>query len=139
MHELFPDWYRQVAVEPTPDRLESRWGAVAELSATTDDDAPLALELVRLAFDRRLQEETRGRLVEHFRKGDAAFPARENDLELRILASAAVVDILTRSSDTADATGLAVTGASFAGHKAVVDDVRRAGRGVLDVRGCPSP
>jgi len=115
MHTNFADWYRMLSIELSQVPLELRWqgveGAAEKISKSN------ALDLVRLFFkldlvDDSFESEFRG----FFRAEDAAFPMRDNELELQVLAAAVITEVLNESDDdVGDLVALATSCVDFQG------------------------
>lgn len=100
MHKNFAEWYRLVRIEPKGDVLKSRWAAVEEWSASLRDMDDAVLETVRI-FQGLPEVSSREPFLAGFRKHDAAFPQR-NELELRVLAGAALVQCVDLTRDASE-------------------------------------
>lgn len=115
MHKDFADWYRIADIKPDGAILEKRWQAIETFSKSTDMTS--VLELLRLFFTRPLKNAT---FLETYRQPfkdtDAAFPMRNNDLELQILASATLVHLWESEKEQielADAAALGTVCTSY--------------------------
>lgn len=104
MHKNFAEWYRLVSIEPKGDVLKHRWAGVEEWSASLSGDA--VLETVRI-FQGLPAVTLREAFLAAFRKHDPAFTQRNNELEQRVLAGAALVHVVT-SDEEDDAPRTAV-------------------------------
>src|SRR5215467_825091 len=108
MHELFADWFQTVNPNPNAEELDSRWKAVK--AVTEKLSARGALDLVRVAHGLL---DTNGdatkQLREAFKSTDPTFRMRDNDVELRVLASSAIAVFLeqNKSSNESDVLALA--------------------------------
>jgi hypothetical protein len=100
MHKNFAEWYRLVRIEPKGDVLKSRWAAVEEWSASLRDMDDAVLESVRI-FQGLPEVSSREPFLAVFRKHDAAFPQR-SELELRVLAGAALVQCVDLARDASE-------------------------------------
>jgi hypothetical protein len=101
MHKNFGEWYRLVSIEPKDDVLKKRWTGVEEWVSSIRDDDKALLETVRLF--RSLPERTsREDFLAVFRKHDAAFHQRNNELEQRVLAGAALAQCVLSARDKKD-------------------------------------
>lgn len=90
MHNNFSEWYRLVALEPDGTKLAKRWAGVkgwATALRTSDDNV---LETVRI-YQGLPPKTSRDPFLAVFREQDPSFPQR-NDLELQVLAGAALVE-----------------------------------------------
>lgn len=96
MHKNFSEWYRLVSIEPNGDTLTKRWAAVEEWASTFEGNDENILDTVRTFFGVGSKEPPEA-FVETFREHDPAFP-RKNELELRVLAGAALLHCIGFSS-----------------------------------------
>jgi hypothetical protein len=115
VHRDFADWYRIAAIELSGEMLEKRWQAIETFVESLD--IPGALELVRLFYARPPKDSS---FIETYRAAfkdtDPTFPMRDNDLELRVLAGAAIAHLLeTDTAQLADATALGMVCAGYRG------------------------
>lgn len=93
MHTNFADWYRIAGVEPGADWLPKRWTGIAEYSPPAVE----IIELVRFFFQRDgATAASIAKFQEALQKADPTFKMRDNDQELRVLAGAALVDLMER-------------------------------------------
>ena len=102
MHKNFGEWYRVVALEPDGAKLGKRWAGVAAWAAALPSSNENVLETVRI-FQGIPSKTSRDAFLAAFQKQDPAFPQR-NDLELQVLAGAALVACVQSVGD--DRTGL---------------------------------
>jgi hypothetical protein len=100
MHQNFAEWYRLVHIDPKGDNLKSRWAGVEEWSASFRDKDDAVLETVRI-FQGLPEVSSREPFLAVFRKHDPAFPQR-NELELRVLAGAALVKCVEPAGNDGD-------------------------------------
>jgi len=109
MHKHFSDWYRVIEIEPRGDDILKRWSGVETFVGVLDTFK--ALDTVRLFVGTPLgNPEFKDELANTFQKADPAFPMRENDLELRVLAGAILVHHLnTKKGNLADAIALGIS------------------------------
>ena len=98
MHMNFAEWYRLVRIEPKGDVLKSRWDGVEEWSKLLRNNDDAVLESVRI-FQGLPEVLSREPFLEVFRKHDPAFQQRDNELEQRVLAGAALVQAVTHVGD----------------------------------------
>lgn len=106
MHKNFGEWYRQVSIEPTDILLKQRWlGVKVWMSAIRRNDDAL-LETVRI-FQGLPEKTSREGFLAAFRSHDAAFAQRNNELEQRVLAGAALVQCVLAGKEV-DGTRAAV-------------------------------
>lgn len=114
MHKNFGEWYRLVSIEPTDETLKKRWAGVKEWVSSIRDYDDALLETVRIF--RGLPEKTsREEFLAAFRKHDAAFAQRNNELEQRVLAGAALVQCVLAERDKEDDESDGVRAAVLAG------------------------
>lgn len=107
MHPMFADWYRLADLKPEAETLEKRWQAITAVQ----ESASVAewLDLVRLFVGRPQREVTYSApFAQRFKDHDPVFPLLNNDLELQVLAGAALMQLLEDPSDAADAVALAL-------------------------------
>ncbi len=130
MHKDFAEWYRLVSLVPDSDKLPKRWAGVMEwVSNLHDDDA--ILETVRI-FQGLPEKVARDGFLAAFRKHDPAFPQR-NELELRVLAGASIVECVwqaTLKDDGLDAARAAI----IAGTALEASNLRASGSEFDEVR-----
>lgn len=98
MHKNFAEWYRLVRIEPNGDVLKRRWAGVAEWSMSLSDKDDAVLETVRI-FHGLPEVTSREPFLAVFRKHDPAFQQRNNELEQRVLAGAALVHVVTHDEE----------------------------------------
>src|SRR5688500_3003919 len=101
MHKNFGEWYRLVSIEPTDEILKKRWDGVEEWVWTICGDVKGLLETVRL-FRGLPAKTSREEFLATFRKHDAACAQRNNDLEQRVLAGAALVHCVLAHDEDED-------------------------------------
>lgn len=108
MHKLFAEWYRVAGTEPKGEDLPKRWAGVEALIAAVD--TARAIDLVRLFLgSTTVSAEVKEQFALTFQKVDPAFPMRDNSLELRVLAGAAIAYYVeTQRTNLGDALALAV-------------------------------
>src|SRR5262249_6592381 len=87
MHPDFADWYRRIEIDPKADELQKRWQAIEAFhqKATATDLA----DATRVFFG--MAPGSQGFLAKYrteFKATDDAFPMRDNDAELQVLAGA---------------------------------------------------
>lgn len=97
MHKNFGEWYRLVSIEPDGEKLPKRWAGVEEWVSAIRGNDDAILETVRI-FQGLPSRTSRDAFLEAFRKHDPAFPQR-NELELRVLAGASLVECMRRRDD----------------------------------------
>lgn len=109
MHKHFADWYRIANIQPSGEDIPKRWAAVEAFA--TSLDTYKALETARLYVGTPpIKSGFKDEFATAFQQTDPAFPMQGNDLQLRILAGAVVVQYLsTQQGYLVDATALAVT------------------------------
>ena len=104
VHDQFGEWYRLAKLTPEHELLARRWGGVEAFVADADESD--VFDLARLFNELPVKSESflsgfRGA----FQAADAAFPMKDNDLELAVLAGACLSEITN--------VGDAKTGNSF--------------------------
>lgn len=130
MHQDFADWYRVTTIEPHHDLLERRWAGI-EIVLQEFDAAGL-LDLTRLVYDLpRSNPTTIDRLRAAFKQADSAFPMRNNDTELRILAASALMQQMTTHNSTPSnvvALGTICADGHGFGRRPILDELPEAAR-----------
>ena len=91
MHKNFGEWYRMVSIAPTDELLKKRWAGVERWVSEIRGNDEAILETVRI-FQGLPMKTSRDAFLTAFRDHDAAFAQRNNDLEQRVLAGAALVE-----------------------------------------------
>lgn len=117
-HTHFADWYSRAAIAVTAESLQARWQGLdtfAEEASASD-----ALELTRLYFKLPLADPAfPTNFKTTIKDRDALFLMEGNDNEVRVLAGAALVQLLEGDpSHLGDAAALAVQSANLQGLKA---------------------
>lgn len=97
MHTNFGEWYRNVSLTTDNENLKKRWTGVVAVPVARDD----VLQLVRLAFSEEATIEFLEKFRAAFKQADAGFPAQGNDAELRLLASAVLIDLFGQNRENA--------------------------------------
>lgn len=107
MHKFFADWYRLAKLQTTSEELGNRWQGIESL--VKGANYRTGLELVRIFYGRPLKQNTSLDNVHNaFKEADQTFPLRDNELELRVLAGAAIVYLLEQEPNKkTDAVALA--------------------------------
>ncbi len=100
MYKLFAEWYRVAGIDPRGDDLPKRWAGIETLTGTMDTTN--AVDLARLFLGSTSgSAQFKDQLASRFQNADPAFPMRNNDLELRVLAGAAIAQYVeTQSTHT---------------------------------------
>lgn len=101
MHKNFAEWYRLVALEPEGAKLATRWAGVKAWATALRGSDENVLETVRI-FQGIPAKAPRDPFLEVFRKQDPAFPQRNNDLELQVLAGASLVECVQTVGSNSD-------------------------------------
>lgn len=121
MNKNFPEWYSTANIAANDSTLESRWKGIekfCEENINTQD----VLELTRIFFNRPVEDKFRENFVNVFFEIDKAFP-QKNDLELSVLAGAALIDIIERYDGLDDLAMLALMALSFNNRKMFVPNI----------------
>jgi len=122
IHPSFGDWYRAAKIAPDGELLKKRWEAVDNFEINQG----YAVDLVRLFFGvGQVSEKFLNEFRTAFQKTDAAFPMKHNDVELRVLAGAELVDsIETYTASWGRYISLAIVCCSFRNaRKTLVPDI----------------
>ena len=122
MHKDFAEWYRSAGITPNGEILPKRWAAIQEYQPGRDEIVSLAQLFYRLG---KPSEEFLNKFRTSFQNVDPAFPMRDNDQELVVLAGAQLVATIESGPiNLADLAALSlVTGAAqnMRGSPAVAD------------------
>lgn len=121
MIKNFSDWYRTVSIEPTDEMLQNRMQGI-EKYCKNGITIYEVFELVRLFFERPVGDEFREGFFNAFYEVDSAF-SKKNNLELSVLAGAALVYFIGNYGKLDDPAMLALLTVSFNNRKASVPDV----------------
>lgn len=114
MHRHLGNWLRQIHPEPTSDYVRLRSAAIAAVAKKPSVHDVVAL--ARLVWSLPLADPVFvDRFADAFRKEDAAFPMRENEHELSVLAGATLITIMKEGTPTSDIAALASVSAEGAG------------------------
>lgn len=117
------DWYHAAAIDPRDVPLKKRWTALE--SAVRAMRVPDVADLVRLATRRPAANgDVKSRFQRSFKEADPVFLLKDNDQELAVLASAALVQFLTSNSIRGDITAFLLRTAEFLGWETPLPDVR---------------
>lgn len=113
MNKEFAEWYRAVDIEPDHQRLQNRWQGI-ESYCSRDIGCPEILNLVRLFLNLTVSNDFKDNLIKAFFESDNAFPQKDNDNELSVLAGAIIVHISENNiSQLKTFALLAIAAASF--------------------------
>lgn len=137
MHKNFSEWYRLVSIEPTDAVLKSRWQGVEGWVSTIRGNDDAILETVRI-FHGLPEKASREAFLAAFRKHDAAFAQRKNELEQRVLAGAALVQCVLAWKDVKGAAENETDGvraAVIAGTALEASQLRRPDDALQEVTG----
>ncbi len=100
MHKHFGDWYREAAIEPSTDQLESRWKGVEAFTKSRKDRSQKLIELIRVFYELPpTDEEFAERFRSAFQSIDQTFPMRGNDFEVRVLAGSSLANMIAKGSN----------------------------------------
>lgn len=109
MHQYFADWYSQVDLEASAERLEARWSCVeAALNAL---DVASILQLTRVAFGLPKPESADPdgtAITAVFKNADVSLPMKANEQLLRLLFSATLASYIEEHREHATQVSLAV-------------------------------
>lgn len=123
MHPDFADWYRKVTLACDSTLLQHRWNGLDAF--VNDASHEEVIELARLFFGLPPRDNSFiSSLRKRFKEADEAFPMRDNDAELRVLAGAALVKLLDYDDKWSTLSALTlICGASWALREAPVQDI----------------
>ena len=115
MHTHFADWYRAAHLEPKSDEIPKRWAGVEAFAKKLDTTK--AMDTVRVFFGLPPSAITSlDAMRVTFQGADPAFPMRDNDLELRVLAGSTIVHCLSSNVNMlTSAVALATTSGAWQG------------------------
>jgi len=133
MLKHFADWYRAANLEPKSEDIPRRLAGVEAFAKELD--AAKAMDTVRVFFGLSPAAPAfLDALRATFQKADPAFPMRDNDIELRILAGSTLIQLLSKKFSTlASAAALATTSSAWQGLRkdVLIPDVWGAARNFL--------
>lgn len=132
-HRLFADWHRSIEVDPNPVNLEGRWAAIEAFVAQLTADSILAL--VRLAHKQRADLGTVEAFEHGLKKSEPAFPIRDNERLMAMLAAAASIHALSRNDKIAVLAAYSIDAAARIGWSSEVPDITGEARTFLAVEG----
>lgn len=122
MHTHFGDWYREVSLEVESGTLSSRWTGLENHSGALDLET--AADVVRLAHRKPLNDERLDSFRQPFLESDTAFPMRNNDEELSVLACGTLIVRLENGPDPISTlAALLVDGMRLVRIRPAVDDL----------------
>lgn len=96
MNRLFADWLRPVTLDLAGIDLPARIQAADALAEEADGDG--VLDLIAIAYESEVAAEKVDAVRTHFKEVEPAFPMRDNDLEMQVLA-AAVLEQICRAGE----------------------------------------
>lgn len=112
MFDFLPEWYRMAEIEPNADNLSKRREGINNYVSTMDKHS--VFEIIRLFFTKELKDsESINSFRTALRDTDKVFPLRNNDLELRILAGAAILNCIESNHKHSINAALATICANF--------------------------
>jgi len=113
MHDMFADWYRLVDLKPDAETLTNRWHIINEYRKEASTEQ--WLDVIRIFLGADLSAvRTSGQFAQLFKAADPLF-SLANDIELRVLAGAALIHRLSVPAPDADTVALGLASAYFAG------------------------
>ena len=115
MHEVFADWYAKADREPTAERLHSRSDGVEEFNKTAT--LGTCLDLLRFLSQPEHKSTSLEALRHTLKTKDTTFLLRDNDVELRVLATISLILAIENSTQLSVAASLAVQAVSVQGTK----------------------
>ena len=101
MNSLFGEWYRTASIEPTNELLESRWKGIEVFLKKVDSAKVLELArcFIRLPWKNQAIHQE---FIGAFQDADAAFPVRNNEVELQVLSGSAIVALVETGNEFSD-------------------------------------
>jgi hypothetical protein len=120
-------------VDPNPVNLEGRWAAIETFVAHLSADSILAL--VRLAYKQRADQGTVEAFEQELKKSEAAFPIRDNERLMAMLAGAAAIHAVSRNDKIAVLAAYSIDAAARLGWTSEVPDIRSEARAFLAAEG----
>lgn len=134
MHPNFGDWYRDVSVNVDGDSLAARWNGVDHHQANLEVDS--VPHLVRIAYRSAVSEDVLDGFRQPFHEEDSAFPMRDNDEELAILAGAILIAHLdAKANDSGNFAALLIRIRRLAGATSAVHDLSGSAESYLTQKG----
>jgi hypothetical protein len=93
MNKNFPEWYRIVNLDPSSERLQDRWKGIISFVKNGLLYTEI-LELVKLFYSLPVKTEFREKFINAFVDIDNAFPQKNNNFELSVLAGTTLIHII---------------------------------------------
>lgn len=116
MHPKFADWYQLAHLQADHESLQRRWSAVDSFVKTLKPAS--AYELARLFYGLpRRDADAYSKFESALRDADNAFTATGRELEVTVLAGAALASALEKRSAVSIASALSLVVANFQGHR----------------------
>jgi hypothetical protein len=112
MNTMFGEWYREAEIEPKNDELALRWQVVEKLKTQSQSD--YAANLVRLHLGLPgIPEDFLTSFRAAFFDVDNTFRMTGNDVELRVLAGAVLIEVVGRNDTFSDGVAMLIAGTAF--------------------------
>ena len=115
MHEAFADWYAKADREPTAERLQYRSDGVETFNKTTT--LRTLLDLLRYLKQPGHESTALESLRSRLKAKDKTFLLRDNDVELRVMATISIILAIENNSPVSVGASVAVQIASLQGTK----------------------
>ncbi len=112
MHKYFSDWYREINIEPTAEKLTKRWSAIETIMKKMNKN--LLLNII-CTFNHKCNcfPQFAEQFSQYFFKKDSTFSMRNNQNELKVLAAACLAELLDNSKELALITALSIMTSTF--------------------------
>ncbi len=112
MHKHFQDWYREICLVPTEERLVKRWDGITDFVKGLDVTRLFNL-VTALQGELYLNSPFTDEFAKVFIAKDNTFPNRDNTNELRVLAGACLGEVIENSEDMAALAATSIVCANF--------------------------
>ena len=115
MHEAFADWYAKADRQPSTERLQHRSDGVEAFTEAAN--LGHLLDLLRFLSRSGQENASLELLRDTLKNEDSTFLLRDNDVELRVMATVSIIVAIERDSDVSVGTALAVQAVSLLGSR----------------------
>lgn len=130
MDASFGDWYRAAELIPNNDDLVNRQTAIETFTADCSSDR--IVELSQCFFGIATDSTSISDMQQAMQEADAAFPMQKNAIELRVLAGACLIELLSGSNGILSALTLVCPSVLGSRDKLLVPDICQRASQFLD-------